>query len=85
MPAAAWAEIGGLQRVIGTTFRRRMGPSVDGDVRSFKRIALAATNGVRRKEPLHALEGSGRCAVALIPCYDIRSISRGAPSQFGYP
>ena len=41
-------------------------PSVNGDVRSFKRIALAAANRVRRKEPFHALEVSGRCAVALI-------------------
>jgi len=41
-------------------------PSVNGNVRSFKRIALAAANGVRRKEPFHALEVSGRCAVTLI-------------------
>ena len=41
-------------------------PSVNGDVRSFKRIALAAAYRVRRKEPFHALEVSGRCAVALI-------------------
>ena len=41
-------------------------PSVNGNVRSFKRIALAAAYRVRRKEPFHALEVSGRCAVALI-------------------
>ena len=41
-------------------------PSVNGNVRSFKWIALAAAYRVRRKEPFHALEVSGRCAVALI-------------------
>ena len=41
-------------------------PSVNGDVRSFKRIALAAANGVRCKKPFHAFEVSGWCAVALI-------------------
>ncbi len=41
-------------------------PSVNGNVRSFKRVALAAAYRVRRKEPFHALEVSGRCAVALI-------------------
>ena len=45
---------------------RRAMPSVNGNVRSFKRIALAAAYRVRRKEPFHALEVSGRCAVALI-------------------
>ena len=41
-------------------------PSVNGDIRSFKRVALAAAYRVRRKKPFHALEVSGRCAVALI-------------------
>ena len=41
-------------------------PSVNGDIGSFKRIALAAAYRVRRKEPFHALEVSGRRAVALI-------------------
>ena len=41
-------------------------PCVNGNVRSFKRVALAAAYRVRRKEPFHALEVSGRCAVALI-------------------
>ena len=41
-------------------------PSVNGNVGSFKRIALAAAYRVRRKKPFHALEVSGRCAVALI-------------------
>ncbi len=41
-------------------------PSVNSNVRSFKRIALSAAYRVRRKEPFHALEVSGRCAVALI-------------------
>ena len=39
---------------------------VNGDIRSSKRVALAAAYRVRRKEPFHALEVSGRCAVALI-------------------
>ena len=33
---------------------------------ALKRVALAAAYRVRRKEPFHALEVSGRCAVALI-------------------
>ena len=41
-------------------------PCVNGNIGSFKRIALAAAYRVRRKEPFHALEVSGRCAVALI-------------------
>ena len=41
-------------------------PSVNGDVGSFKRIALTAANRVRRKKPFHAFEVSDRCAVPLI-------------------
>ena len=41
-------------------------PCVNGNVGSSKRVALAAAYRVRRKEPFHALEVSGRCAVALI-------------------
>ena len=41
-------------------------PCVNCDIGSFKRIALAAAYRVRRKEPFHALEVSGRCAVTLI-------------------
>jgi hypothetical protein len=55
-----------LQGVKGTTFGRRAVPSVNRNVRSFKRIALAAAYRVRRKEPFHALEVSGSRAVALI-------------------
>ena len=39
---------------------------VNGNVRSSKRIALAAAYRVRRKEPFHAFEVSGWCAVTLI-------------------
>lgn len=41
-------------------------PSVKGDIGSSEGVALAAAYRVRRKEPFHALEVSGRCAVASI-------------------
>ena len=55
-----------LQSVNRTTFGRGAVPSVDGDVRSSEGIALAAAYRIGRKEPLQALEVSGRCAVTLI-------------------
>ena len=41
-------------------------PSVNGNVGSFKRIALTAANGVRRKKPFHTFEVSDWCAVPLV-------------------
>jgi hypothetical protein len=55
-----------LQRVSRTTFRGRATPGVNGYIGRFGRIALAATYWVRRQEKLHALDVSGRCAVASI-------------------
>src|SRR4029077_1763364 len=57
---------GGLQGVNGTTFRRRAMPCINGNVGSSQWVALAAAYRVRREEPFHALEVSGRCAVTLI-------------------
>ena len=57
---------GRLQRVNRTTFGRWAAPRINGDIRSAKRVPLAAAYRIRRKEPFHAFEVSGRCAVALI-------------------
>ena len=55
-----------LQRVRRTTFRRRTTPGVNRNIGSFGRVALAAAYRVRRQEKFHALDVSGRCAVALV-------------------
>jgi hypothetical protein len=55
-----------LQCIDRTTFGRRAAPCINGDIGSFSWIALTAADGVRRKEPFHALQVSGWCAVALI-------------------
>jgi len=55
-----------FQRVSRTTFRRRTTPGVNCDVGGFGRIALAATYWVRSKEPLHAFDVPGRCAITHI-------------------
>ena len=55
-----------LQRGNRTTFRRRAVPRVCCDIGSFEWVALPAADRVRRKEPFHALDVSGRCAVPLV-------------------
>jgi len=57
---------GSLQRVSRAAFRSRTTPGVDGYIRRFGRIALAAAYWVGRQKELHALDVSGRCAVANI-------------------
>jgi hypothetical protein len=57
---------GSLQRVRRAAFRSRTTPGVNGYIGRFGRIALAATYWVRSQEELHALDVSGRCAVASI-------------------
>ena len=41
-------------------------PGVIRDIGSSERVALAASYRIRRQEPFHALEISGRCAVSLV-------------------
>ena len=58
----------GLQCVSRTTFRSRTTPRVDCNVGSLGRVALVgcAIDGIGRKKKFHALDVSGRCAVAFI-------------------
>jgi len=57
---------GSLQRIRRAAFRSRTTPGVNGYVGRFGRIALAAAYWIRRQEKLHALDVSGRCAIATI-------------------
>jgi hypothetical protein len=57
---------GSLQRVRGATFRSWTTPGVDGYIGRFGRIALATAYWIWRQEELHALDVSGRCAIATI-------------------
>jgi hypothetical protein len=59
---------GSLQRVSRTTLGRRTKPGVTRNVRRFGRVTFIgrAVGRIRRKKPLHALDVSGRCSVALI-------------------
>ena len=58
----------GLQCVRRTPFRSRATPGVDGNVGRLGRVALIgrAVNRIRREEKFHALDVSGRRAVAFI-------------------
>src|SRR5207249_1983457 len=55
-----------LQCIRRTAFGRRADPGVTRNIRSPKRVSLAAADRVRRKEPFHALDVSGRCSIALV-------------------
>jgi hypothetical protein len=57
-----------LQRVKRTALRSRAFPGVNRDVGGLGWVALVGctVDGIRRKEPLHALHVSGRGAVALV-------------------
>src|SRR5205814_7241993 len=56
----------GLQRVRRTTLGRRTQPGIVGNVRRLRWVGVAAADPRRRKEPLHALDVSGRCAISLV-------------------
>ncbi len=55
-----------LQRIKRTTFRSRALPGIISDVRRFGGVGITAADPRGGQEPLHALDVSGRCAVALI-------------------
>ncbi len=55
-----------LQCVSRTTFRRRADPRVTRNIGSSEWIALPAAYWIRRQEPFHALDVSGRRAITLI-------------------
>ena len=55
-------------------------------IRCLGRVALTAADGVRCKEPFHALDISGGYpCLEVHRCSDRRSILRPAPSRSGYP
>src|SRR5205823_312127 len=65
-PGSSLSFHSSLQCVRGTAFGRWADPGVTRDIRSPERIALAAAYWVRCKKPFHALDVSGRRAVASI-------------------
>ena len=56
----------GLQRVRRTTLGRRTQPGIVGNVRRLRWVGVAAADPRRRKEPLHALDVTSRCAIPLV-------------------
>jgi hypothetical protein len=55
-----------LQRVGRTTFRTRATPGVNRNIRCLGRVRVAAPDPGGSQKPLHALDVTSRCAIALI-------------------